>query len=110
GGASAQDFVVLLDQARRRACRDLAAMLADGLGKRRIDREVDPRRQRDGAQHPDRIFLYANIRTTNGSDNPCREVFETAHIVDDPAVSEELLDLRGMGRGADGEVLGAASQ
>src|SRR6185295_3749011 len=42
----AQDLVVLLEQPRLRALRNLAAVRADRFDERRLDREVEPRRQR----------------------------------------------------------------
>ena len=83
GRSGAQNLVVLLEQPRRRALRDLVAMRADGIEDRRIDREVQARGERDGAQHADRILAQPHFRIADRSHDAGAEIFEAADVVDD---------------------------
>ena len=85
GEPGAQDLVDLFHQPRRRAARELAVIALDGLKNRVVDREVEPRRQRDRAQHAHRIFLKPLLRNADASDEPGADVLEAADVVDDRA-------------------------
>ena len=58
-------------------------------------REVEARGERDGAQHPDRIFLDARFGIADRSDDARAEILEAADVVDDRErrdVVEERVD------------------
>jgi hypothetical protein len=88
GGATAEDLVELLDHPRRRGLRHAMAVRGDGLGHRRIEREVEPRGHDHGAQHPYRIFLEPFVGIADRADDPRLDVVEAAHVVDDRAVRD----------------------
>jgi hypothetical protein len=83
GRAGAQHLVDFLDQPRRRALGDLMAVSGDGGVDRRIDIEIEPRRHRDGAQHPHWIFLEALDRVADAANQAPFEVPEAAGVIDD---------------------------
>ena len=83
----AQDLVVLLEQPRRRALRDLVAMRADRVEHRRLDREVEPRGERDRAEHADRIFAEPDVRVADRADDAGPQIVEAADVVDDREVA-----------------------
>jgi len=82
-GSCAKDLVVLLDETRWGAFRDLVAMPPDGAFEGRVDRKVDARRERDGPQHPDRIFVDARLRIANRPHDARLKVLESADVVND---------------------------
>ena len=55
--------------------------MADMIG--RIDGETEPRRQRDGAEHADRVFDKANLRIADAADDAGPQIVQTARVVDD---------------------------
>ena len=94
--ARSQDLVVLLEQPRRRAARDLVAMDGDRVEDRLIDRELEPRRRgrRRAACGPD-------LRGTARPGSPMQRIsrasrsVEAADVVDDREgadVVEERVD------------------
>ena len=48
-----------------------------------LDREVEASRERDGAQHPDRIFTEADLGIADRSHQPRAQIFEPVDVVDD---------------------------
>src|SRR5262245_12010844 len=49
----------------------------------RIDREVEPRRERHGAEHADRIFLKSDERIANRSHDAGTQIIEAPDVIDD---------------------------
>ena len=70
----------------------------DGLFDQWIQREVESRREHDGAQHPHRVFLKAIVWIANRPDDASVDVVETADVVDDRPVGDVIE------QGVDGEV------
>ena len=79
----AQNLVILLEHPRWRALRDLLPVRADGLQQPRLDREIEPRRERDRAQHAHRILAQPEIRLANRTDDSIAQVVEARDVVDD---------------------------
>ena len=53
------------------------------LQHRRVDPEIEPRRQRDRAQHAHGIFLKALLGNADAADEPGADVVQAADVVDD---------------------------
>ena len=83
GLSRSQNFVILLEQPRRRAARDLVPVQPDGLEHRRIQREIQARRECDGPQHADRILDEPLLRVPDRADDAGAEVVHAVDVVDD---------------------------
>jgi hypothetical protein len=92
GPPAPQNLVEPLHQPRRRRAADLAAMPCDGLDNRWIDREAEPRGERERAEHPNRILDEPIVGIPDRANEPVADVLQTADVVDDrprPDVIEE---------------------
>ena len=98
GGARAQHLVVLLDEPGRRGLGQAMPLRLDGGLDRRVEREVEPRRQHDRAQHAHGILLEALVGVADRANHPIPDVGEPADVVDDRAVGDVVEE------GVDGEV------
>ena len=70
-------------------------MDGDRIEDRLVDRELEPRREHDRAQHADRIFEEPDVRIADAADQPRVEIVEAADVVDDREradVVEERVD------------------
>ena len=83
GMPRAQNLEVLLEQPRRRAPRDLVLVAVDGVEDRVLDGELEPRREHDRPQHPDRILEEPHVRIADAADHPRVQILEAADVVDD---------------------------
>ena len=67
-----EDLVVLLEQPWRRAARDLVLVRAIASSDVLVDRELQPRRQDDRAQHADGILEEADFGIADAADQRAR--------------------------------------
>src|SRR5439155_4993303 len=104
----AQDLVVLLQQARRGAARDLVPVPLDRVDDRRIDREIQPRGERHRAQHPNRILEDADFRIADRSHDTRAQIVEPADVIDDRKSRDVVEERVNREVAAEGVFLGCA--
>jgi hypothetical protein len=95
GVSGAEDLVVLLEHPRRCRAGDFVTQLPDRIDDGLIEGEIEPGGQREGPQHPDRVFLKSDDGVANRTDDAGPEIFEAAHVIDDGKrgdVVEERVD------------------
>ncbi len=93
--SGSQNLVVLLEQPRLRALRNLAAVRADGVDEHRFDREVEPRGERDCANHAHRVLAEPHVGIANGTHDAVSQIGEAVDVIDDrerPDVVEQRVD------------------
>ena len=77
-----QHLVHLLEQARRTALGDLPAQRSNRLERIAVDREAQPRCQRDRPEHAHRVLLESHHRVPDGANQLPLHVLEPAAVVD----------------------------
>ena len=91
--ARAQNLEILLEQAWWRAAGDLVAVRLDRLDDRRIDVEIEPRREDDRAQHAHRVLEEPDLGIADRTNHSTPKILETVDIVDD-RISADVVEER----------------
>ena len=66
-----------------RNAQNLSVQLLDGRQRRGLDFEAEARRETDGPQHPQMVFLEALFRIADGADDAGAQIGQAADVVDD---------------------------
>ena len=92
---TAQNLVVLLEQACRRRLADERGLALDGVHHLAVDAEVETGGQDERPQHADRVFHEPHVGIADAANQPLVEILEAAGVVDDregPDVVEQGVD------------------